>query len=60
MQWDSESKSWQHFAPEESFVTDVVHADNKVLLGYDVVTFTTGSQADVHRFLATLWQPRFL
>jgi hypothetical protein len=46
MQWDSESKSWQHFKPEESFVTNVMLPVKKVLLGYDVVTYTMASQAD--------------
>lgn len=38
-EYDADARSWRQFAPEDSFVTEVVTPADKTLEGYDVVSF---------------------
>lgn len=45
-QWNSETEKWQDFALKNSFETNVEIPDKKVVRGYDVVTYSTGNNAE--------------
>lgn len=40
LEYDAKERSWQPFAPEPSFKTEIVQPDKKQLEGFDVVTFS--------------------
>ena len=45
-EFDADHQQWQSFQPESSFVTQVVTPSQKVLEGYDVVTFCVKTVAE--------------
>jgi hypothetical protein len=45
-EYHEDREGWERFEPEESFTTNVVVPANKALMGYDVVTFSTGNSAE--------------
>lgn len=45
-QWNATYKSWCAFKPDESNLTQVLIPEKKVLVGFDVVTYWGGSQAE--------------
>ena len=45
-EFDADLQQWQSFQPESSFVTQVVTPTQKVLKGYDVVTFCVRTVAE--------------
>jgi hypothetical protein len=45
-EFDETAGAWRDFEPEPSFPTEVVVPSEKVLAGYDVVTFSLGSSAE--------------
>jgi hypothetical protein len=40
LEYDERKKSWKPFAPEASLHTQIVQPETKLLVGYDVVTFS--------------------
>jgi hypothetical protein len=46
LQFDETVSQWTRFKPEPSFSTQVVTPSQKVLAGYDVVTFLEGTSAE--------------
>lgn len=42
-QYDQEEGAWSDWQPEESFPTNVLIPDDRILLGYDVVSFFAGN-----------------
>ena len=46
LEYDDDRENWKGFVPEESFTTNVVVPAEKSLVGYDVVTFSTGNSAE--------------
>jgi hypothetical protein len=46
LEYDDDRKNWERFGREESFTTNVVVPSKKSLMGYDVVTFSTGNVAE--------------
>lgn len=46
LEFDEAEGQWASFTPESSFVTEVVVPREKVLEGYDVVTFSAGAAAE--------------
>lgn len=45
-QWDEFENQWQIFSADQAFSTQVALPLNKELLGYDIVSFSTGNQAE--------------
>jgi hypothetical protein len=45
-QWNCETESWQEVVFEGTFETNVVIPDQKIVRGYDVVTYSTGNNAE--------------
>ncbi|MBT8114029.1 MAG: hypothetical protein KJP04_01520 [Arenicella sp.] len=45
-EWHELAREWREFTPQPSFETDVVLPDKTDLLGYDVVTFSSGNSAE--------------
>ena len=45
-EFDEDSKAWSTFAPEPSFVTEVRIPIDKYLEGFDVTTFTSGTDPE--------------
>lgn len=45
-QWDARYQHWRSFKPSEAMVTEVLLPERKVLVGFDVVTYWGGNQAE--------------
>ncbi len=58
-QYDEARKIWIDFQPEASFATNVRPAAEKILEGYDVVSFWIETSPECSRFPATMLQSSF-
>jgi len=45
-EFDDDSNEWRIFKPEESFATKIVLPEEKTLMGYDIITFSCGTNAE--------------
>ncbi len=59
LQFNEVQSEWTNFKPESSFTTNVIVPPERVLEGYDVVSFSGEQVQNVRRYPVTFWQPKW-